>query len=59
MRNSYLSGNLVVDEIDLEALLLRDKIADVIMDQFAKEINRLVHEEARERCEGCHMDDLS
>ena len=55
----YRSGNLLVDEIDLEAKLLRNKVADIIEDEFVKEINRIVHEEARRCCKGCEMDDTS
>ena len=49
--------NLLVDEIEIQALLLRNKIADIIQDEFAREMNRL--EEARRCCEGCEMDDPS
>ena len=48
-----------MDEIDLEAKLLRNKVADIIEDEFVKEINRIVHEEARRCCKGCEMDDTS
>ena len=32
-------------ELELEVLLLRNKIAVVIEDEFVKEINRLVHKD--------------
>ena len=48
-----------MDEIDLEAKLLRNKVADIIEDEFVKEINRIVHEEVRRCCKGCEMDDTS
>ena len=47
MWNSNQSGNLLVDEIDLQAQLLQSKIADIIQDEFAREMNRLVYVEAR------------
>ena len=55
----FLSGNLLVDEIALEALLLRKNIAEIIQDAFAREMNRFVYREARRTCQGCQMDDLS
>lgn len=39
MCNSYQSGNLLLDEIEIQALLLRNKIADIIEDEFAREMN--------------------
>jgi len=48
-----------VDEINLEARLLLNKVADIIEDGFVKEINRIVHKEARPCCKGCEMDDPS
>ena len=48
-----------MDEIEIQALLLRNNIADIIRDEFAREMNRLVYEEARRCCEGCEMDDPS
>ena len=30
--------NLLVDEIEIQALLLRNKIADIIQDEFAREM---------------------
>ncbi|KAL9966675.1 hypothetical protein ACROYT_G024787 [Oculina patagonica] len=48
---SHQNGNL------LQALLLRNKIADIIQDEFAGEMNRLVHEELRRCCEACQTDD--
>ena len=59
MCKSFLSGNLLVDEIALEALLLRKNIAEIIQDAFAREMNRFVYREARRTCQGCQMDDLS
>ena len=56
MRNSNQSRNLLVDEIELQAQLGRNKIAEIIQGEFAREINRLVYEEARRCCEGCEMD---
>ena len=50
MCNSYRSGNLLVDEINLEARLLWNKVADIIEDEFVKEINRIVHKEVRRCC---------
>ena len=59
MCKSFLSGYLLVDEIDFETLLLRKNIAEIIQDAFAREMNRLVYKEARRTCQGCQMDDLS
>ena len=59
MCNSNQSRNLLVDEIELQAQLVRNKIAEIIQGEFAREINRLVYEEARRCCEGCEMDDPS
>ena len=59
MRNSYLSGNLVIDEIEVQAIVLRNKIADVIMDQFAMEMNHLVFQQLRRCCEACQIDEPS
>ena len=36
MCNLYRSGNLLVDEIYLEGQLLRNKVADIIEDEFVK-----------------------
>lgn len=47
------SGKLLIDEIELEAQLTRNKIADIIQGEFALEMNRLVHREARRTCQGC------
>ena len=57
MCKSYQSAGLLVDEIELQ--VLRNKIADIIQDEFVREMNGLVHEEARRCCEGCRIDDLS
>ena len=59
MCNSNKSGNLFIDEIELQAQRLRNKIAEIIQGEFAREINRLVYEEASRCCEGCEMDDPS
>ena len=53
--NSNRSGNLPTDEIDL----VRNKIADIIQELFARQMNCLVHEEARKCCLGCEIDDRS
>jgi len=53
MCNSYPSGNLPVDEIDLEAQLLRNNTLTDMEGEFVKEINRFVHEEASRCCETC------
>ena len=52
-------GNLLVDETDLQAKLLQNKIRQVIQDEFVKEIKPLITEEARKCCEGCEIDDPS
>ena len=36
-----------MDEIEIQAELVRNKIADFIQNGFAREMNRLVYEEAR------------
>ena len=46
-----------MDEINLEARLLRNKVADIMEDELVKEIDRIVHEEERSCCKGCEMDD--
>jgi len=56
---NYQRRNLLGDEIEIQALLLRNKIADIIQDEFAREMNYLVYEEARHCCEGCQIDDPS
>ena len=48
-----------MDEIEIQALLLRNRIADIIQDEFAREMNYLVYEEVRRWCEGCQIDDPS
>jgi len=48
-----------VDEIEMLAVLLRNEIADIIQDEFARETNHLVYEEASRCREGCEMDDAS
>ena len=47
-----------VDKIKLQALLLRNKTVDIIQDEFAREMNRLVHEKLRQCCEACQADDF-
>ena len=59
MYKSYLNAGLLADEIELQALHLRNKISDIIQDEFAREMTGLVHEESRRWCEGCRIDDLS
>ena len=59
MIGKYQRRNLLVDEIEIQALLLRNRIADIIQDEFAREMNYLVYEEARRCCEGCQIDDPS
>ncbi|KAL9972485.1 hypothetical protein ACROYT_G018797 [Oculina patagonica] len=56
---SNQSETLLVDEICLRAHLMRNKIADIIQDIFARQMNHLVYEEARKCCEGCELDDPS
>ena len=50
-----------MDEFDLdhEASRLQNKIAHVIQNEFAKEINRLVNEQARLCCDACRTNDPS
>ena len=59
MLNGYQSGNLLVDEIDFQAQLLQNKVVEILQAEFAREINRLVYEEARRCCEGCEINDPS
>ena len=59
MIRRYQGRNLIVDEIEMLAMLLRNEIADIIQDEFAREMNHLVYEEAKRCCEGCEMDDPS
>ena len=59
MIGKHQRRNLLVDEIEIQTLLLRNKIAYIIQDEFAREMNRLVYEEARRCCEGCEIDDPS
>lgn len=56
---SNRSECLLVDEIEIEAHLMRNKIADIMQGIFAREMNNLVYEEARKCCEGCELDDPS
>ena len=39
-----------MDEINVEARQLRNKVADIMEDELVKEIDRIVHEEARRCC---------
>ena len=59
MNGRYQSRNLLVDEIEMLPMLLQNEIADIIQDEFAREMNHFVYEEARPCCEGCEMDDPS
>ena len=59
MIGKYQRRNLLVDEIEIQALLLRNRIADMIQDEFAREMNYIVYEEARRCCEGCQIDNPS
>ena len=59
MIGRYQRRNLIVDEIEMLAMLLRNEIADIIQGEFAREMNHLVYEEARRCCEGREMDDPS
>lgn len=52
------SGRLMVDEIKVEAQLLRNKIADIIEEVYVTEVKSLVHDELQKRCDVCEMDDL-
>ena len=59
MIGTFQRRNLLVDEVEIEALLLWNEIADIIQDEFVREMNHLVYKEARSCCEGFEMDDLS
>ena len=50
-------GHMGADKARLQAQRLRNKIADIIQEEYAKEINGLVHEELRRCCEACQIDD--
>ena len=50
-------GHLSADKAELQAQLLRNKIADIMQEEFAKEMNGLVHEELRRCCKACQIDD--
>ena len=39
--------------------LLRNEIADIIQDEYVREMNHLVHEEARRCCEGCETESMA
>ena len=47
MNGRYQRRNLLVDEIEIPALLLRNEISGIIQDEFAREMNHLVYGEAR------------
>ena len=47
----------MVDEIVLEALLLKKKTVEIIQDAW--KMNDLMHKEASRTCQGCPMDDPS
>lgn len=51
------SAHLIVDEIEVEAQLMRNKIADIIEEVYVTEVESLVHDEFQQRCEGFEMDD--
>jgi len=59
MIGRYQGGNSIVDEIKMLTVLPRNEIADIIQDEFAREMNHLVYEEASRCREGCEMDDAS
>ena len=50
-------GHLAADKTRLQAQLLRNKIADIVQEEFVTEMNGLVNEELRRRCEACQIDD--
>ena len=50
-------GHLGADKARLQAQLLQNKIADIMQEEFAKEMNGLVQEELRRCCEACQTDD--
>ena len=52
MIGRYQRRNLIVDEIEMLAMPLRNEIADIIQDEFAREMNHSVYEETRRCCEG-------
>ena len=54
---SYKAGNLLVDEIELQAQLLSNEITDIIEEVYAREINRLVYDKQRKHCKGCKLDE--
>lgn len=51
------SRRLIVDEIEVEAQLMRNKIAVIIKEVYIKEVKSFVHDELQQRCEGCEIDD--
>ena len=50
-------GHLGADKARLQPQVLWNKIADIIQEEFAKEMNGLVHKELRRCCEACQIDD--
>lgn len=50
-------GNLGTDKVRSQAQLRQNKVADIIQEEFANEMNGLVHEELRRCCEACQRDD--
>ena len=48
--------HLDADKSLLQAQLVRNKTADIMQEEFAKEMNGLVHEELRRCCEACQTD---
>ena len=57
MGKTNQSAHLIVDEIEVESQLMRNKIADIIEEVYVTEVKSLVHDEFQQRCEGCEMDD--
>ena len=51
MNGRYQRRNLLVDEIEMLPMPLRNKIADIMQDEFAQEMNHFMYEEARPSCE--------
>ena len=49
--------HLDADKALLQAQRVRNKTADILQEEFAKEMNGLVHEELRRCCEACQTDD--
>ena len=49
----------MVDLIEVQTQLMRNKIADIVDDVYVTEVKILVHDELQQRCEGCEMEDPS